>query len=205
MVNVICMDLTLLPPSAYEALYENATDDRKSRADRYLRREDALRCLVSGALLRDALGCTDYKVAQSPWGKPCIPARPGFHFNLSHSGRWVVLAWADEEIGVDVEEIPRDAEKAALARRYFTADEQSFVFASADGIARRFTEIWTKKESYLKYLGTGLSKSLKSFSVLSPELSRNFLSRTLEGGYCLSLYCPEQNCTFDFPDSGRIL
>lgn len=89
-------------------------------------------------------------------GKPYIPNAP--HFNISHSGGIVMCAVSDEEIGVDIQEevSPERAEK--VARRYFAPDEQAEL--------PRFTELWAKKEAYIKFTGMGLSTPLSSFSVL---------------------------------------
>ena len=47
------------------------------------------------------------------------------------------------------------------------SEEQEYIFSVKNDAekAARFTEIWTLKESYLKYLGCGLSQSLESFAV----------------------------------------
>jgi phosphopantetheinyl transferase len=73
-----------------------------------------------------------------------------------------------------------DRGKEQLVCRFFHPDEQDYVFA-AQGQERvkRFYEIWTKKESYLKYLGTGIDCALNSFSVLYQTVSC-FESRVLE-------------------------
>ena len=37
------------------------------------------------------------------YGKPYIPALPDMHFNISHSGRWIVCAVDSKPIGIDIE------------------------------------------------------------------------------------------------------
>ncbi|MDG3044571.1 hypothetical protein OE903_14005 [Bacillus sp. B6(2022)] len=50
-------------------------------------------------------------------GKPVVRQIPSFHFNLSHSGDWVVGAVDDAPVGIDIEEIkPIDL---AIAERFF--------------------------------------------------------------------------------------
>lgn len=50
-------------------------------------------------------------------GKPVVRHIPSFHFNLSHSGDWVVCAIDDAPVGIDIEEIkPIDL---AIAKRFF--------------------------------------------------------------------------------------
>ena len=184
MISVGYVDLSALSEEIYQRLYVQACPQRQRRANRYLRREDAYRCIVADGLLRyalrQALGTDQVETTVTAEGKPFLPGREGFQFNLSHSGRWVIIAWADTPVGIDVETIDMTDGKEQLARRFFSAHEQDYLF-SAEGRERalRFFEIWTKKESYLKYLGTGINRSLSSFSVLKP-LEGAFSTHLLE-------------------------
>ena len=199
MIRVICSDISGLE-SACPILYDRASAERKQRADRYRRKEDALRCLAADALLQHALGTAEYTAATGPFGKPYIKEKDSFCYNLSHSGRWVAIAFGDKEVGIDVEKICLDAGKASLARRYFTPDEQAYVFDTEALAPQRFFEVWTGKESYLKYLGTGLHKSLASFSIFSLEPEVQLHHRTLPGGYSLTLCTSDQNYLFELLD-----
>ncbi len=190
MIHLICTDISGLERSDYEILYQAASPERKKRADRYRRYEDSLRCLTAEALLRHALGTKQYTVETEPGGKPRIATRPDFHFNLSHSGNWVVLAWGDTPVGVDVEQIREDMDFHAVARRFFSPEEQRAV-EEAECPVRRFHEIWTGKESWLKYTGTGLKYDLRAFSALSPGDNLRLYSLELAEGYCMSL-CTEE-------------
>lgn len=84
--------------------------------------------------------------------------------NLSHSGEYAVCAVCDTDVGVDIERVKTADIK--LARRFFTAEECDFVenAASADDA---FSDIWVRKESFVKAVGKGLAIPLSSFSVLS--------------------------------------
>jgi 4'-phosphopantetheinyl transferase len=171
------LDLSGLEEEAYQKLYALASPRRRQQADRYRFPADARRCIAADGLLRyaarQALGTDRPEPEKTPEGKPFLPEYPDFHFNLSHSGRWVVIAWGDCPVGIDVETVRMDEGKEQLARRIFSPDEQSWLF-SAEGQARglRFFEIWTKKESYLKYTGTGINRALNSFSVFQlPEVA----------------------------------
>lgn len=205
MIRVICTDISGLSPSDYQALYEKSSDERKMRADRYRRREDSIRCVAAGALLRYALGTSEYTVEKTPDGKPFIKGKECFHYNLSHSGRWVVIAFGDSEVGVDVEELRADADIEAIARRFFTTEERHYVFEAEQDQRQRFFEIWTGKESYLKYLGTGLKTDMTAFSVLSPEPDVRLHHRTLTDGSWLSLCTTENDYLFELLDAQRLL
>ena len=191
----MCADLSGGEEDLYRKLYESASPERKLRADRYRRQEDRLRCVAADVLLKKALGKTDYRMERSEFGKPYITDQPGFHFNLSHSGRYVVLAYGDREVGVDVQQ-HTDANLEALARRWFSPEE----YAYAEGSRQRFYEIWTAKESYGKYLGKGLCMDLRSFSVLTPMPDLCFRHIFLSDDYSLCLCSTQTEYTLTLPD-----
>lgn len=202
-IHILCADITGADQETCRKLWEKATPHRKARAQSYRRQEDALRCVTADALLRYVLGTNQYTVTQEKGGKPRIPEKPDFHYNLSHSGRWVVLAWGDGEVGVDVEEIRPDVNLQALARRYFTGEEQAYILEK-DSLDR-FFDLWTRKESYLKYLGTGLAKSLNSFSVLNGETGMNFWQQALPGNCRICLCSGENEVALEIMDLHKLL
>lgn len=192
MTNVLMYNIADMTQEIYQCLYCGATATRKNKADRYLGMKDRYRCIVAGRLLSYAvqqnLGISEFQVETNQYGKPIIKDQPDFHFNLSHSGDWVVLAYGDKPVGVDVEQIKWDSGKENVMRRFFTPDEQEFVRGvDGQGIQERFFSIWTGKESYLKYMGVGLRKPLDSFSVLAQNTPNHF-SFQPEAGYFVSLW-----------------
>lgn len=104
--------------------------------------------------------------AKGEHGKPYVLNIP-YHFSISHSGDYTVLAISDRPIGVDVEVI-RDF-SAILARRCFNEGELQYIAGNSPSrkksvMQRCFYEIWTAKEAYLKYTGQGLSGGLDALS-----------------------------------------
>ncbi|MDO4739876.1 MAG: 4'-phosphopantetheinyl transferase superfamily protein [Eubacteriales bacterium] len=192
MIRILCADLSGMDEQAYAALWERAHPERRAQAQRYRMHADAQRCLAADALLRRALGTDDYTVEKTPSGKPFVVGRERFFYNLSHSGERVVIAYGESEVGVDIERHRPDADAAAIARRFFAPEEERYVMQDAAGMLARFYEIWTAKESYVKYLGTGLRTSLSSFSVLSPAPGVCFHRPALADGYSLCL-CAEED------------
>ena len=187
MTRVLVCDISGITPDQYEVLLAMASPKRRKRAEGYPKREDALRCLVAEALLRYGFPDRDPEMLkQDPNGKPYWE---DCHFNLSHSGSWVVLAMGDGPVGVDVESFQVERNVEALAKRHFTPEEQTFV----GGDRERFLRIWTAKEAKLKQSGTGLRVSLKSFSVLdAPQLKTWLLP-----GAVLSLWAEERPETWE--------
>lgn len=193
MVTIFYTDISSVDHALYGRLYASADTQRRLRADRYLQFADKVRCIAAGALLRYAvckrLGPMEFETETDEYGKPYIKDAPGFHFNLSHSGKWVVIACGTRAVGIDVERINASASIEGISGRFFTPDEQAFVFHSSQDQAKRFFEVWTAKESYIKYQGKGLSMGLPSFSVFSVKDVR-FYPIPIESDYAMTL-CTE--------------
>ena len=199
MIHMLCADISGADQQLYDRLYALATRERKEKADGYLRQDDRLRCVTADALLQVALGTDTYRIEKGASGKPYVKDRADFFYNISHSGRYVVIAWGNTEVGVDVQQ-EGNAKASALARRYFSADEQAYVQADP----QRFYEVWTKKESYVKYTGQGLGRDLTSFSTLSPEEGIHYFHRMLDGGYHLSLCTKDPEYRFETVDAAGL-
>ena len=199
-VVVDCLKIDKLSDSVYEMMYRLSTQERQEKANRYRKREDSERCLAAGMLLQAALldtqGVCKLPSVYGIHGKPQTEGAEGFHYNISHAGEWVVLAYSDKEVGVDVERIFMDEGRKKVAEFSFAEEEQNYIFESENEQAERFSKVWTLKESYLKYLGTGMTKDMKSFvvngglSVLEAEGQKQeimFNSMFLDRQHCLSI------------------
>lgn len=194
MIRVYAVNVGQTNPQTYETLYKNASQERKLRADKCRQRENAYACIAAEALLRYAvknhLHTREYTLEINAYGKPRIKENPDFHFNISHSGNWVVLACGNSEVGIDVETLRMDEKKEKVARRFFSDAEQQFVFQTEEDTHKRFFQIWTAKESYLKFLGTGLQTPLTSFDVCTMT-QPHFFTHWLEEG-CMTLCSVEK-------------
>lgn len=107
----------------------------------------------------------------SDMGKPFLAGYPDFHFNISHTGGAVLLGISDAPVGVDIERIR--PVHAKIARRFFAPAEREYV-GEGNGYSRRFFEIWTAKEAFLKKEGLGISVPLSSFDVTSKDIDGLF-------------------------------
>lgn len=164
-----CTNITEINNDNYQLLRNAVSKERRIRADRFQFINDSKRSVCAELLLQYNLfqvvgRLVEMNVVYNEFGKPFMNHMDEFSYNLSHSGKWVVIAYGSSEVGIDIEEI--QSGKEDIADKFFTEEEKSFIHA-ATGRERtkRFTQIWTLKESYIKYLGTGLSTRLNSFSV----------------------------------------
>lgn len=141
------------------------TDEEITKAYRFKQSDDQKRSILSSYLLKYALkvnNICETNIIYNEYGKPYLKGND-FYFNISHSGKYVVCALSKKEVGVDIERI-RPTHDLVL-KNCFTKEEQDYVTDDAS-----FTKLWTLKESYIKYLGTGLKTKLNSFSVISGNL-----------------------------------
>jgi 4'-phosphopantetheinyl transferase len=148
-----------------------------ARAARFVRAADRAAHAAAHAGLRailgDCLGVPPLHLAfgTEPMGKPFLaaPDSAGLHFNLSHSKGLAALGVARFPIGVDLEAL-RPVEEG-LAATVFSALELQELAALPPGLQQAgFFRGWTRKEAFVKALGSGLLAPLDRFSVsLSPD------------------------------------
>ena len=101
------------------------------------------------------------EITCSEAGKPALQDGPAF--SLSHSGERVLCALSDEAVGADLQQL-RPC-NPALVRRFFTAEEGAWLEAQQERDLA-FTLLWSLKESYVKFLGSGIAEThLDSFTV----------------------------------------
>ncbi|GLS45333.1 4'-phosphopantetheinyl transferase family protein [Methylobacterium brachythecii] len=154
------------------------SDDERARAARFLRLEDRDRYAASHAALRrilaSALGTNPalLRFRLGPSGKPELdaPWRDRLEFNLSHSGSVGLIGLSPAaRIGVDVEWMRPLPDCLSLARSHFARPEIAALEAlpSAERQAA-FYACWTRKEAFVKALGSGLSFPLDGFVVAVP-------------------------------------
>ena len=169
-----------------DALAAFVSAERRERIGRFRRREDRMRSLLAELLARMLLARRlhaapgDIRFGRDRFGKPRCVSGPA-HFNLSHSGEWVVAAVSGREIGVDVERIDPRMD-LSLADRLFTPAERAYFESEEQGRRERFFELWTFKESYIKCTGTGLSVPLASFSVVPGPDGTATIAPCTDGG-----------------------
>ena len=163
----------------YDSLLSYVSIEKQERVKRFRSFQDAQNCLLGDILVRieicRATGFSNKQLefATSSYGKPYLTNISHIYYNISHAGHYVACVVDDEPVGIDIELVkPVDMR---IAEQFFSPNETAYVLSAYDGMRiQRFFEIWTKKESRIKWEGKGLSKDLPSFSVLGtlkqPEL-----------------------------------
>ncbi|MCL2354188.1 MAG: 4'-phosphopantetheinyl transferase superfamily protein [Defluviitaleaceae bacterium] len=157
-----------LSQDVYEGLLGLISEENREKCRRFKFKEDALRTLYGELMLRHvlvgqlALKNEEIEILKGKWGKPYVEGLPT-HFNISHSGDYVVCAFSQQEVGVDIEQIQEV--DLNIAKRYFTQREYEDLLAQTESQRLEyFFSLWTLKESYMKWSGRGMHMPLDSFS-----------------------------------------
>lgn len=170
MVQIFGVKIPKASTVNYQEVLNFLSEERRQRTLRYRRKEDRIRSVLTETLIRTllireyGLNNGSLRFAVNRYGKPYLADLPDFHFNLSHAGDYILCAIDQKPLGIDVEQIkPIDL---SIASRFFATDEnQEILRIPEDRRLDYFYQLWTAKESYIKFKGGGLSMPLNSFSL----------------------------------------
>ena len=160
-----------LTQNEFDSLMPLVFSEKQERIKQFRFFQDARNCLLGDILARSeicratSLANSQLEFSKNAYSKPFLVNSSHIHFNISHSGCYVACAVADEPVGIDIEIIkPVDLK---IAERFFALDEARYVMDGNHTF--RFYDVWTKKESRIKWEGKGLSKPITSFSVFDSD------------------------------------
>lgn len=147
--------------------------EERSRTGRFHFERDRNRFVARRSFLKRVLASYvgvapgDIRLGTTAAGKPQLVTPGDVSFNVSHSDELAVVAVASgAAVGVDVEHMRPIADATELADRLFTRWERDEVrTAQGSRMSEVFLVLWTRKESVLKAMGTGLSVPLDGFDV----------------------------------------
>ena len=115
-------------------------------------------------------------------GKPRVAAigrAPSF--SLSHSGRWVGLAVANADVGLDIEAVRPGLDGPELASTVLSPGERAvFDRTPPEDRPVAFLRYWTRKEAILKATGHGLSVAPAAVVVTAPGAAPGLLDWTAD-------------------------
>lgn len=153
-----------------KTVYDALTPERRKKADEMRFEKDKRLCAGAGYLLSQGFsryGVRNTTLFYGPHQKPYLNPAEGLFFSLSHSGLYAVCVFYHQEVGIDIQQ--QRSVSAELMQYVCAPKEWARLQALPEQErTRQFFRIWTMKESYLKYLGCGLSLSPQ---VLSTDFS----------------------------------
>ena len=157
-------------------LVDVLSPDELERAERYRHPTDRARFVACRGVLRGLLASyldrspRAVRFAYGRQGKPTLDMESStldLRFNASRRGNLALYAVASgRDVGVDLEPVDPTFATREVAERFFSPREVEALRALPEvQQTEAFFHCWTRKEAYLKALGTGLSIPLDSFDV----------------------------------------
>jgi 4'-phosphopantetheinyl transferase len=139
----------------------------KERAAAYLREQGSQRSIASRGALRMLLGKyldmppEKIEFEKAPDHKPFVrnTGNARLHYNVSHSGDWILIAFGENPVGIDVENIDHSFNFKEVLTTCFSADERGYIVSSAQPSASFYT-LWTRKEAMIKATAKGIDDDI---------------------------------------------
>ena len=193
----IIFNINDLNEETYNKWYNLLHPLKKERIDRFRFFDDKKRSVAGDMIVKTALAefcgvsAENIVIETDENGKP-YPVNINLHFNISHAEDYVVCVVSDNKIGVDIEKIK--PVNLNIAKRFFNEEEQIYIFGHkphkenfeqepTKDLLKRFFEVWTAKEAFLKYLGVGLTENLQEIKVNQNNLHHEYFD-----DYIISIY-----------------
>ncbi len=157
-----------LDSTVFHEMLSKTDTDKQNRIKRFYRWQDAHLTLFADLLVRMILIRTkdlsnkEICFSMGKFGKPVINGSVCLNFNVSHSGEWIVCVIDNRNVGIDIEQVLEI--DLSIAENYFSSTEHLDIIEYPLPQVR-FFEYWTLKESYVKYIGKGLSEPLDAFCI----------------------------------------
>ena len=150
-------DMTQCSEQEIARLLPLVSPQRREQALRYTHTFGQYCCLKSYEMLTALLASTPYTLHSTPsflyneHGAPYLAVGP--YFSISHCKQGIVVAVSETPIGIDIEAIRPLNE--GLLQKAMNPQEQAQIAAAANP-EQEFIRLWTRKEAYVKMLGTGI-------------------------------------------------
>lgn len=167
---------SLRPPRTDDGPRTMATaeldEDERRRAAGFVRPLDRLQYVAAHIALRRLLAAyTGVAPGRVRLGRDPVRGRGGrrgrpvvldapvpLHFSLSHSHGLVLLGVAATPVGVDVQRVPSSVTAALCLPKLHPLEREELARLDDEHRPLAFGRLWTRKEAYLKGLGTGLGR-----------------------------------------------
>mgnify|MGYP004525421831 CR=1 FL=1 len=141
--------------------------------------------ILAEALKREYQMSALPRIEKTESGKPYFADYPEIQFNYSHCRTMAVCVLSSARTGIDIETIRPFHERTA---RRFCCDREWNWLKGQEDQDLAWIRIWTLKEAYLKYTGTGIRTDLKQLDILDVLESRTEQKTIWDHGKQVSLY-----------------
>jgi 4'-phosphopantetheinyl transferase len=159
MVKLYCLNIHTFE-NDFDNILPTLSSKRIEKINKLKKKNNKLLSMGAEMILKYALwdnnkNC-ELEILEDEFKKPYINGLADFHFNISHSGEYIVCAISNKPVGVDIEKISKYNLK--IAEKYFTKDEIEY---------NDFFKIWVHKESFVKAVGKGLTLLQNKINIVS--------------------------------------
>lgn len=170
MLKIYYINTSGISISDMEIFYPYLSNTRKETIQKLKFEKDKVHSFFSELLVRHVLvenynmNFRNISFRARLTGKPYIENNLSIHYNISHSGDYVICVISNEEVGIDIEK--RETIELDIAKNFFHYKEyQAIMENDKENRLSIFYDYWCLKESYLKYSGRGLVVPLNSFQI----------------------------------------
>ena len=192
-------------PEILAVYFAELNKEEKDRSERFRYTADRTNFIVSRAVLkrlissRLSLPISEIDFKKNRFGKPRLKSNRPLEFNLSHSGNLALIGITENyRIGIDVEFMKDGLDYLNIAKHHFAPQEYQLLSGqTGSGVKEYFYRCWTRKESFIKAEGSGVSYPLDSFVVSMDSsdtariISFQNTSEELEN-WSMHTFCPKE-------------
>lgn len=151
-------------------LQASLSTEENLRAGRFHALADKQKYILTRGILRrllsELLTCeaAEVVISSGMYQKPQLHNDYSIQFNVSHTSNMATIAFSANPIGVDLELINRNFDYKSVLESACSYDEARILETSACPL-HDFFRFWTRKEAFLKGIGTGLTSKIQQISV----------------------------------------
>lgn len=173
MSNLYVTDIAWLERmEVFEKAFLCVNKERQQKIQMYQQQNDRARSLAAGLLLKHAMyreKKAELPLVMNTHGRPYARECDDFYFSLSHSGNYAICAVGSRNIGADIQEWKEL--KQNLASRFFHQEEILYLeqirqTSGEEEYCRTFFNLWSLKESYIKYTGVGFAQGMQKDNLI---------------------------------------
>lgn len=176
---IYCLPITnLLWQDAEAHLLHFVSSERQQTVLNYYHPIDQKLSLYAALLVRMQLSILTkipndaLKFRRNLYGKPIFLSNPQYHFSLSHTHNMILCSISNQgSNGIDIETIDKDLPIKYMYESLHPTEVQYINDIPSDSQYLHFYKIWTQKEAYVKFLGTGFSTESSAINTLEPRLA----------------------------------
>lgn len=170
----VCVRLYRITPSVatIQSLQYCITQEENAKAERFLRKDDQHRFLLTRAYTRIFLAeklnqpPADIMISKNDFGKPIL-SNSTLDFSISHSVNYLLIAIAEHgHVGCDIETVenPSFWDISDTVESIASSKEREVLMGLKGKKKLKYAwDVWVKKEAWLKAIGKGFSVDPKHY------------------------------------------